>query len=148
VPFIPNISKLAAQLETSRNHILEYLHVLEKAKLIYNLHSSTSGVSLLNKPEKIYLRNSNLMHVLAQEKPNEGSLRECFFLNQVSNAGHALTYSKNGDFVVDNHITFEIGGKEKDFSQVKNIENAYVAADNLEFGFGKKIPLWMFGFLY
>ena len=28
------------------------------------------------------------------------------------------------------------------------IENSFVAADEIEVGFGNKIPLWLFGFLY
>lgn len=39
-------------------------------------------------------------------------------------------------------------GKGKSNSQIKNVENAYIAADNIENGFGNKIPLWLFGFLY
>ena len=43
---------------------------------------------------------------------------------------------------------FEVGGKNKSSSQIKNVENAYIAADNIETGFANKIPLWLFGFLY
>jgi hypothetical protein len=42
----------------------------------------------------------------------------------------------------------EIGGKTKTRKQIKSIENAFVAADDIEFGSSNKIPLWLFGFLY
>ncbi|MDQ1350849.1 MAG: 14 protein, partial [Acidobacteriota bacterium] len=32
--------------------------------------------------------------------------------------------------------------------QVKGIDNAFLAVDDIETGIGKKIPLWLFGFLY
>ena len=61
---------------------------------------------------------------------------------------HKVLYSKKGDFLVDGKYTFEIGGKNKSFNQIKDIENSYVVADGIEIGFGNKIPLWLFGFLY
>ncbi|MCK5774600.1 MAG: hypothetical protein KAH25_00400 [Bacteroidales bacterium] len=55
---------------------------------------------------------------------------------------------KQGDFLVDQKYHFEIGGKKKDYKQIANIENSFIAADDIEYGFGNKIPLWLFGFLY
>jgi hypothetical protein len=49
---------------------------------------------------------------------------------------------------VNDEYTFEIGGKNKTRKQLKDIPNSYIAADNLEIGSGKTIPLWLFGFLY
>jgi hypothetical protein len=42
----------------------------------------------------------------------------------------------------------EIGGAKKSFNQIKDVENSFVVADDIEVGFGAKIPLWLFGFLY
>ncbi|MDP3433546.1 MAG: AAA family ATPase, partial [Bacteroidota bacterium] len=42
----------------------------------------------------------------------------------------------------------EIGGKNKTRKQIAGIENSYIAADNIEFAYQNKIPLWLFGFLY
>jgi hypothetical protein len=61
---------------------------------------------------------------------------------------HLLQTSKKGDFSVDEKYIFEIGGKNKSFKQIKDIENSFVVADDIEIGFGAKIPLWLFGFLY
>ncbi len=148
VPFIPNVSKLAKQLETSRNNVLEYFYILEQAKLIYALRSSTKGVSLLNKPEKLYLRNPNLIHALSQESPNVGNLRETFFMNQIEAAGNRVSYSSKGDFLVNDTLTFEVGGKDKGFNQIQDVEQSFVASDGIVHGFAQKIPLWLFGFLY
>ena len=61
---------------------------------------------------------------------------------------HKLLYPKQGDFLVDERFTFEIGGKDKGFKQIKDMDNSFVVADDIEVGFGNKIPLWLFGFLY
>jgi len=74
-------------------------------------------------------------------------MRECFFLNQLDYK-HSVKYSEKGDFIVDDKYTFEIGGKSKNNRQINSITDAYIAADDIEYGFGNKIPLWMFGFLY
>jgi hypothetical protein len=49
---------------------------------------------------------------------------------------------------VNGKYTFEIGGKNKDFTQIKDLKNSFLAVDNIEIGVGNKIPLWLFGFLY
>ena len=56
--------------------------------------------------------------------------------------------STQGDFLVNNKYIFEMGGKNKSFSQIKDVPNSFVVADDIEMGFGNKIPLWLFGFLY
>jgi hypothetical protein len=40
-----------------------------------------------------------------------------------------------------------VGGKTKNNKQVVHKENSFLAIDNIEQGFGNKIPLWLFGFL-
>jgi hypothetical protein len=61
---------------------------------------------------------------------------------------HILNYVDKGDFLIDEKYTVEVGGKTKGFSQIKDIDNSYVVADDIEIGFGNKIPLYLFGFLY
>jgi len=146
-PFKPNIVKLSEKIGATRNTIKTYMHYLERAKIIQLLQSDTKGVSILQKPEKIYLHHPNLMFAFASEKSNIGTLRETFFYNQVA-ISENLTSSKKADFIVNDKYTFEIGGKNKDKSQIAGIENAFIASDNIEHGFDNKIPLWLFGFLY
>lgn len=148
VPFSPNITKLAEKTETTRTRLLEMLHLLEVSKLIKSLRSSSKGISIMNKPDKIYLSNTNLIYALALENQNQGNIRETFFYNQLENSGAILTTAKNGDFLINGQLEFEIEGKNKNFNQIANISNSYIAADEMLYGIGNKIPLYLFGFLY
>jgi uncharacterized protein len=49
---------------------------------------------------------------------------------------------------VDKKYTLEVGGKNKPNKQIAGLENAFIAADNIEYSSLNKIPLWLFGFLY
>ena len=148
VPFTPNTNKLAEDLGIGRNRILEMLDILEKAQLIRNLRSAVQGMSLMNKPDKIYLNNTSLVHALADGKADKGNLRETLFYAHLQDAGLTVSYPKQGDFLVAEKFTFEVGGKDKTFQQIKGAKDAYVAADDIERGVGNKIPLWLFGLLY
>lgn len=148
VPFSPNITKLAEKTETTRPRLLEMLHMLETSRLIRNLRNSSHGVSMMNKPDKIFLSNTNLIYALALENQNKGNVRETFFYNQLANSGKSVTYPQQGDFLINDKYLFEVGGKNKDFSQIANLPNSFIAADDLEYGLGNKIPLYLFGFLY
>ena len=147
VPFKPNISTLASKINISRNSLLEYIYALVDANILMSVHKNSFGVSLLQKPEKIYIDNPNYMYSLLSAEPDIGNLRETFFLNQLTQ-NHKVTYPKQGDFLVDEKYLFEIGGKNKDYKQIAGIENSYIAADDIEYGYRNKIPLWLFGFLY
>ena len=147
VPFIPNIDNLTKRIGIHRNTLLSYLHYLQETQLTNHLHKDISGINRLQKPEKIYLENTNLAYTLAVNNTDIGNMRETFFLNQLS-YNNTVEYPNNGDFWVDKKFLFEIGGKGKSGKQIKDISNAYIAADNIEYGFVNKIPLWMFGMLY
>jgi predicted AAA+ superfamily ATPase len=147
VPFTPNIKELAEMIDVSRKSLLNYLAFLEKAQLLNLLQQDVSGLRTLSKPEKIYLNNTNLVYALESEKPDIGNLRETFFFNQLKSAGK-VTSSKRADFTFDGQYTFEVGGKNKGHEQIAGLKDAYLALDHLEYGFGNKIPLWLFGMLY
>jgi len=147
VPFIPNISKLAERLDTSRNTVLKTFDLLEQAKLLLLLRYQTQGVSFLQKPEKIYLHNPNLAFAFSNQVPNRGNLRETFFFNQLQ-VHHEVSLPKQGDFMLDHTYVIEVGGAHKGNQQLVGIPNAFVAADGIKTGSGNKIPLWLFGFLY
>ena len=147
VPFTPNIADLATQIEVNRNYLLNFLNILEKAQLISLLRQDVSGVRTLTKPDKIYLNNTNINFALENDKPDIGNIRETFFFNQLQ-AVSSVTSTKKGDFKINDRYIFEIGGKNKGHEQIVGLDNAYLALDNLEYGFGNKIPLWLFGFLY
>jgi predicted AAA+ superfamily ATPase len=145
VPFTPNISKLSERLEAPRNTILRLLDLLHQAKLIKLLNAEHIKLSYLQKPEKIYFENTNFVHLFADGKANIGSIRETFFFNQLSQI-HRVTASKFGDFMVDEKYTFEVGGPNKNFQQIKGVPNSYLAID-VKNSVGNKVPLWLFGML-
>ncbi|MGK7389128.1 MAG: ATP-binding protein [Candidatus Cyclobacteriaceae bacterium M2_1C_046] len=147
VPFKPNISSLAEKTGIHRNSMLNYLHFLNEARLIDLLFSKTSGVALLQKPEKVYMENPNMMYAMAEDEPSTGTVREVFFNNQLK-IRHLIQYSDKVDFLIDGKHHFEIGGKSKGKSQIKNLADAWVVKDDLEFPVGDRLPLWIFGFLY
>jgi predicted AAA+ superfamily ATPase len=148
-PLIPNISKLSERTGINRNTFISYLGFLQEAGLLRNLYRDTHGITRLQKPEKIFLENTNIAYALINGLPEKGNIRETFFANQLS-YNHSLTIPENGDFLADGSKTFEIGGKGKDNKQLNKatVNNGFIASDDIEFGNGNKIPLWMFGFLY
>lgn len=146
-PQQPNMSALYRELETNRNLGLKMLDALERAELVATLATGADKLKNLSRPEKIYLGDTNLMSALVGS-PQAGAVRETFFLNQVRAAGHSLVCPPAGDFLVDGKFLFEVGGKGKGFDQIKDVPNSYVVNDDVEVGFGNKIPLWLFGFLY
>ena len=155
VPFMPNITDIAQATSISRPKVYDYLELLERAKIINSVRTKEKGYNILAKPEKVFMQNPNLSYAIANEV-DRGTLRESFFVNQLKNSfelkntfiDETIYTSKRGDFLVKERYTFEIGGKNKSFKQIKDIDNSFVAADDIEVGFGNKIPLWLFGFLY
>ena len=147
VPFKPNLTSLAEKSQIHRNSVNNYLHFLEQARLIRLLYPDGISIATLQKPEKIYLDNTNLAFALSGDKPDKGNLRETFFFNQLSHA-HSVRQSKAADFLVDGTYTFEVGGKNKSQKQIDGLPDAYVVKDDIESGIGSTVPLWVFGFLY
>ncbi len=147
VPYKPNIEKLALQADTTRDTLLKFLFYLEKAGVVKWLSKDTFGINYLNKPDKLYLNNTNLMYALSNEKPDNGNLRETFILNQLL-VKNSVSYPEAGDFLINGKYLIEVGGPSKQTKQIAGLENAFIAVDNIEFPDGRKIPLWLFGFLY
>lgn len=147
-PITPNWLQLKKLLDIGDERTLKnYFKYLEDAELIHSLYSSSSKLGAIEHPAKIYIKNTNLMHALVIDRANTGTLRETFFFDMLSYS-HKVTFPLNGDFLVDKKFLFEVGGHKKGFGQIRDTQTAYVAADNIEMGFGNKIPLWLFGFLY
>ena len=147
VPFTPNVTHLSQKMTVHRTTLMTYLHYLEEVGLTTNLQKEAKGSVKLQKPAKIYLENTNLMFVLSPSNANTGNARETFFANQVGYK-NMLNYHEKTDFLVNNVYAFEIGGKDKTNKQIVGIENSFIVADGIEYGYQNKIPLWLFGFLY
>lgn len=146
-PFEPNITAIAKKLNLGRDTINNFLYNLESAHLLNLVNRPTQGIAALQKPDKIYLENTNLSYAL-NNNPEIGTIRETFLFNQLKNASHKVQLAPKGDFLIDAKQVVEVGGKSKSNKQIADVEQAYIAADEIEIGFGNKIPLWLFGFLY
>lgn len=145
-PFKPNADNLSQEIKVSKNNVPDYLLWLEKAGMIGQLRNDTGGMRGLEKVEKVFIDNPTLLTVLAGKSPNIGNIRETFFYNQMR-VDYDVTSSRISDFKIG-ELTFEIGGKNKTQRQLKGIENGYVVKDDIEYGHGNIIPLFLFGLTY
>ncbi len=146
VPFKPNFSKISKMIGVSRNSLDDYLSYMEKAGLIGQLRNETSGIRGLGKVEKVYLDNTNIIFNLVGGKSNIGNLRETFFFNQMRVKNDIISSNK-ADFLIENY-TFEVGGKNKQQSQIEKDGKSFVVKDDVEYGYRNVIPLWAFGLSY
>lgn len=144
-PFEVNYTKISTLAEISRVKLYDYLSYLDDAKLIWLVDMQCNGLAKMAKPAKIYMNNTNLMYVY--KNPKIGNVRETFFVNQII-PKHKIQIHHKGDFIVDNQYIFEIGGKSKDFTQIKDLSNSFIISDQARTDHIRKIPLWLFGFLY
>lgn len=145
VPFSVNATELSKNIEVPRQSINKMLVLLKKSALVNLLYNGKNTMGQLAKPEKVYLENPNLMYALTP-RADIGNIRETFFANQLMR-NHEVTFSGKGDFLVDSTYTFEVGGKNKKFDQIKDVSKSFLAVDDIDTGYGGKIPLWMFGLL-
>ena len=146
VPFKPNMTSLASQIQTSRNNVENYLGYMEKAGMVAQLRTGASGLGALGKPEKVYLDNTNVLYCLGGEHVDVGTVRETFFFNQ-TRVGNTVTSSPVSDFLIGD-ATFEVGGRSKTAAQLRGTQRGYVVRDDIEYGHGNVVPLWAFGLLY
>ncbi len=146
VPFKPNMTSIATALSASRNNITNYCLLIEEAGMIAQLRDDTGGIKGLGKVDKIYLDNTNLMYILAENNSNKGNIRESFFLNQLR-VKYDVIVSPVADFLIGDY-TFEVGGKNKGLKQIQGIDKAYMVKDDIELGYLNTIPLWQFGLSY
>lgn len=147
VPFTPSITTLCETLSTTRNQVLKLMTLLERADLLITLRDNSHRLKSVGKPDKILFNNTNIMHALSSSV-DKGTERESFVASSLKAAGLNIQYPKKGDLLVDGKYLLEIGGRNKTFEQIADMPDSYVVADEIETGFGNKIPLWMFGMLY
>ncbi|MCK5459998.1 ATP-binding protein [Candidatus Parcubacteria bacterium] len=145
-----NINKLSNSLQKDNKTIMEYLQILSDAGFIRFLLNNKKGHSFVRSIEKIYIDNTVLLYAINSylgKQVQIGLAREVFICNQLKNAGCKIFYAKNGDITNDKY-TFEIGGKNKNRKQIKDIKNSYLVLDDIIIGGENKIPLYLFGFFY
>lgn len=146
VPFEPKMSELWTQLVTNNELGLRMLYALDKAQIFALLTSKAKNYKFLYKPDKIFLGNTNLMHVLCP-LVNKGNERETLFCCQLQ-VNNDVKHPLKGDFLVNDKYLFEVGGRKKSFEQIADVPNSFLAVDDTEVGHGNRIPLWLFGFTY
>lgn len=148
VPYEVDITKLATIIGITRNSVISYLQSLDRAELLKLLYSDLLSVKKMQKPDKIYIQNTNLLFAIASLPVQIGTVRETFVVNQLS-AVHEVEYGKSqGDFIVDGRYTFEVGGPDKTFKQIAGVQDSYILADQIEYATGNKLPIWLVGMLY
>lgn len=147
VPFKPNIKKLSEKINIHRNTFGNYLFFLEEARLIRLLSSSGHSIATLQKPEKVFINNTTMIHALSNQSPSIGNLRETFVFSQIA-VKYKVSQPKTGDFEIDEKYVFEVGGAKKGRKQISDLKNAFVISDDIEYPVSNAIPLWILGFLY
>lgn len=152
LPYQVDIAKLSKSVGIDRVTLLRYMKHLAEAKLTRNIYTKQEKITDLQKPDKLMLDNTNQIFSLCSKNPEIGTIRECFFCNQLASAGHKVEYGglKTGDFRIDNEIVIEVGGASKGMSQISDEDKgkAALAVDEIDMAAGNRIPLWAFGFLY
>ncbi len=145
-PFKLNIKEMSTKIGIDRDTLYLYMNYLYRGKIFNIMRLKNQEDNIFPKPDKIYLNNPNLYFAYCSE-PKIGTIRESFFANQLETK-YEVAIPQKGDFLIEESYLFEIGGKNKSFNQIKDIKNSFIAVDGIEIGFGNKIPLWLFGFLY
>lgn len=146
VPFSLNVQALSQKIQVARNTVVRMFRLLDKGAVLRSIHSGWHSPKSIAKPEKVLFDNTDIMAALSNM--NEiGTVRETFVASMLA-PNHKLAEPPAGDLMVDERLLFEIGGKNKNFSQIADIPDSYVIADDIETGLGNKIPLWLMGFLY
>lgn len=148
LPYEVDATKLSGVIGVHRTTVVNYLYMLDKASMINMIFEESKTVKKLQKPDKLYIENTNMLYAISSGAVDTGTIRETFCVNQLS-ASHNVEYSKRkGDFLIDGRYTFEVGGRNKGFSQVAGVDNSFVLADNIDSPYGRKLPIWTMGFLY
>lgn len=145
-PFTPNVSKMARDLSMSRNSVLKYIDYLSEAGIINILKSDSKSDSVMTKPDKIFLENTNLLYAFDADLVNTGTLRETFVYNALSES-HSISTPFRGDFLFDGKYAIEVGGPNKDFHQLFGMPNAVLVKEGIARGAPDVMPMWMLGLL-
>jgi len=106
---------------------------------------STSGHVNSADNGKPWFTSAEWQHNKTEIHPFDFSIRQntidIVFFNRQYQAPKAGGFHSHG-------LTIEVGGKGKSTAQVREAADYLIAADGIEIGSGKKVPLWLFGYLY
>lgn len=142
-PFSVNVAALSREFGVTEPTLYTYLSILDKTGIFRSMRKYSKNIS--KKPQKLLFSNTNILYSYSNDLNIEvdiGTVRETFFANCFKD----IYYSDIGDFKVEEYV-FEVGGKNKNFAQVKDVDKSFLALD-IDFTTNdKKIPLWLFGFI-
>lgn len=145
-PLELSIDKLAQTVGITKVTLYKYIEYLAKAELIHHISHEAKRFKSIRKADKLYLANSNLFAALCINS-EKGTIRETYFISMVA-SHYKVEYVERGDFLLNEQFTVEIGGSNKGFKQIEDIPDSFLVIDDTEIGIDKKVPLWLFGFLY
>lgn len=145
-----NTNNIARNIGIAHQTVEHYLHILDRVGLVTLVYPSEGGGQYLRKPQKIFIQNTTLLNTLNSlvgTPLNQGNLRELFFLQSLRDSMQQVFYSKQGDYLVKNHI-FEIGGKNKTAKQLQSADlPGILIKDDILYPSQNVIPLFYFGFI-
>lgn len=142
-PFSVSMAALSREFGISEPTLYTYMEILDRTGIFKSMKKYSANLS--KKPQKLLFANSSILYAYTHKfglEPDIGTVRETFFVNCFDE----IFYSDIGDFRVGENI-FEVGGKNKEFTQIKGVEKSYLAVDTDFTTHPNKIPLWLFGLL-
>ena len=144
-PKAPNKSNLAAEIETSRATVMNYIKYLSDARLINMVYHP--GDDFPKKPSKIMMYNPNLMYAIYPIVANTQDVMETFFVNMAWKDHKVNQGGKEACYIIDDDCKFRIVDSMQT-SKLRNSPDTAYAAYNITESHDGLIPLWMFGLLY
>ncbi len=144
-PGVPNVSRLAEEIETSRATVMNYIKYLADARLINIIYPE--GEEFPKKPSKVMMHNSNLMYAIYPIKVEEQQVMETFLVNALWKDHKVSQQTRDTHYTVDGRMKIRVTDAQAPGKQRHQSDTIY-ARYNTEVGRGNLVPLWLFGFLY
>lgn len=142
----PNVSKLAETIDTSRATVMNYIKYLADARLLNIIYHQ--GSVFPKKPAMVVVNNPNLIYTVYPRNFGDREILNSFFINQLRK-DHTVNKERATDaYRIDGETSVRISAEGEGESRARGKKNYYTASSGLVVGKGRKIPLWLFGFLY
>ncbi len=145
------VSSICNELDINKETLYVYLDLLDRAEVINIIRREKASLRSL-RFSKIMLANPNLYYAVSHEmwyhSSELGNIRESFFVSQIGLPVSASTFVDYSIGSGTGKIEVEIGGKNKNRKQIKDLKSAYVFKDDTEIGYENIVPLYLAGFLY
>ncbi len=137
----PNVSQLAADVQTSRATVMNYFKFLSDARLVNMIYRK--GEMSTKKPARITLHNTNLLFAIFPRFNDEEMLYDTFFQQNLCSMHSVAAGDRSCGFYVDGKRFRICNDEPHRFSG-----DVYYVRSGINKGHDRQIPLWLFGFLY